>query len=71
MIDDETNDNIRYTKQKLENVNRMINEYLETLTEKHVSLYESDRRLLMRIRDKNLETIQLIDKLNYTGVVEL
>lgn len=71
MIDDETNDNIRYTKQKLENVNRMINEYLDTLTEKHVSLYESDRRLLMRIRDKNLETIQLIDKLNYTGVVEL
>lgn len=71
IYDEETNRKIQNTKSMLLSINQNINDYLNELTDKHVSMYDNDKRVLRKIRDENLETIQLIDKMNYTGVVEL
>lgn len=71
IYDEETNRKIQNTKSMLLSINQNINDYLNELTDKHVSMYDTDKQVLRKIRDENLETIQLIDKMNYTGVVEL
>lgn len=69
--DEETTRKIENTRSMLLSINKNINDYLNDLTDKHISLYDGDRQVLRKIRDENLETIQLIDRMGYTGVVEL
>lgn len=72
MIQEETNKNIiTTTHEELTTINHELNKYLKSLLEKNTSLTESDRKLIRQIRDKNLETIQLIDKMSYTWECDL
>ena len=67
-----TRQKIAHTKQELVRQNDSLNEYLdELLKENRLSLAEMDRQVIREIRDKNLETIQLIDKMHYRGIVSL
>lgn len=73
MIQKETNNPITTTHKKLVNINHMLTKNLQELydTKGNLSLTEHDRKIIRQIRDKNLETIQLIDSMIYTGEVEL
>ena len=62
---------IATTKQELVRQNDSLNEYLDALIKEKPSLTEMDRQVIREIRDKNLETIQLIDRMNYRGIVSL
>ena len=62
---------IAATKQELVRQNDSLNEYLDSLIMEQPSLTEMDRQVIREIRDKNLETIQLIDRMNYRGIVSL
>lgn len=68
----ETNNPITTTHRELTHINHELTKYLEDLYKsKNFSLTEPDRKIIREIRDKNLETIQLIDRMIYTGEVEL
>ena len=72
MIQDETNQTITTTQQGLTSINHELTKYLQDLYDsKNLSLTEHDRKIIREIRDKNLETIQLIDRMSYTWEVEL
>lgn len=62
---------ITTTKKELLAENEKLNEFLQKLTEENVSRYEQDRAIIRKIRDQNLETIQLIDRMSYRGIVSL
>ena len=66
-----TRQKIANTKQELVRQNNSLNEYLDALIKEKPSLTEMDRQVIREIRDKNLETIQLIDKMSYRGIVSL
>ena len=66
-----TRQKIAHTKQELVRQNDSLNEYLDALIKEKPSLTEGDRQVIREIRDKNLETIQLIDKMHYRGIVSL
>lgn len=66
-----TRQKIATTKQELVRQNDSLNEYLDALIMEQPSLTEMDRQVIREIRDKNLETIQLIDKMHYRGIVSL
>ena len=66
-----TRQKIAHTKQELVRQNDSLNEYLDALIKEKPSLTEGDRQVIREIRDKNLETIQLIDKMHYRGIVPL
>ena len=66
-----TRQKIANTKQELVRQNNSLNEYLDALIKEKPSLTEMDRQIIREIRDKNLETIQLIDKMSYRGIVSL
>ena len=66
-----TRQKIANTKQELVRQNDSLNEYLDALIKEKPSLTEGDRQVIREIRDKNLETIQLIDKMHYRGIVSL
>lgn len=67
----ETNNTITTTHRELTTINHELNLYLDTLSTGNISLNEHDRKIIREIRDKNLETIQLIDKMSYTWECEL
>ena len=71
MIKEQTNQTITTTQQDLRHINRELTKYLKRLLEQNTRLTQSDRKIIREIRDKNLETIQLIDRMNYTQEVEL
>lgn len=71
MIQKETNQTITTTQHELTNINHELTKYLKSLVSKNTSLTEHDRKIIREIRDKNLETIQLIDRMSYTWEVEL
>lgn len=62
---------IATTKQALIKENDNLNEYLDFLLNDKPNLTDGDRQVIREIRDKNLETIQLIDRMNYRGIVSL
>lgn len=67
----ETNNTITTTHRELTTINHELNLYLDTLSTGNISLTEQDRKIIREIRDKNLETIQLIDRMSYTWECEL
>ena len=72
MIQKETNNPITTIHKELTTINQELTKYLKELYDgKNFSLTEQDRKIIREIRDKNLETIQLIDRMIYTGEVEL
>jgi len=71
MIKKQTNQTITTTHKKLVNINNDLNTYLNSLYEKNINLTEHDRKIIKQIRNKNMETLQLIDRMNYAGEVEL
>ena len=71
ILQNETNQTITTTHEQLTTINHELNKYLKQLLDKNTSLTEGDRKLIRQIRDKNLETIQLIDKMSYTWECDL
>ena len=71
ILQNETNQTITTTHEQLTTINHELNKYLKQLLDKNTSLTEGDRKLIRTIRDKNLETIQLIDKMSYTWECDL
>lgn len=71
ILQNETNKTITTTHEELTTINHELNKYLQSLLEKNTSLTESDRKLIRQIRDKNLETIQLIDRMSYKWECDL
>lgn len=72
MIQKETNNPITTIHKELTTINHELTKELQKLYDgKNFSLTEQDRKIIREIRDKNLETIQLIDRMIYTGEVEL
>ena len=71
ILQNETNKTITTTHEELTTINHELNKYLKSLLEKNTSLTEGDRKLIREIRDKNLETIQLIDRMSYQWECDL
>ena len=73
MIQEETNQTITTTHEKLTTINHELTKTLQDLYDPkgNLSLREHDRKIIREIRNKNLETIQLIDRMSYIEEVEL
>ena len=68
MVTQKTNQTITTIHQQLEELNHQINVVIHTLVHAEDSHEKGhDRELLRRIREENIQTLQLIDKMIYTG----
>ena len=68
MITRETSQKITTIHQRLETLNHEINVELDNLRRgENFSTIGHDRDILLRIREENIKTLQLIDHMIYTG----
>ena len=69
MIRKETKTTAQDIKTNLIAINDSINEYLNILVRDSTSLNQTDREVIRTIRNKNIETIQLIHEMEYKEMI--
>jgi len=69
MIRKETKTTTQDIKTNLIKINDSINEYLNILVHDSTSLNQTDREIIRTIRNKNIETIQLINEMEYKEMI--